>query len=109
MDIIKKELNKLVRCADGFHMSVQARSTSYCTPRDNTGPYIEAEVGFPSQTEPLLLPFAEQPETPTQSVYGYVPRNIIATVIAKHGGMISGSLPEGFPYLYAAGAQKRPI
>ena len=108
MDIIKKELNKLVQCADGFHMSVQARATSYCSPRNNTGPYTQAEVGFPSAPEPLLLPFAEDPEKPTQTVYGYVPRNVIATVIAKHGGMISGALPAGFPHLYAPGAPTSP-
>ncbi len=43
--------NKLVVCADGFSMSVQASETTYCNPRDNMGPYIEAEIGFPSAKE----------------------------------------------------------
>ena len=101
-------LNKLIRCADGFIMSVQANARAYCFPKSNTGPYTEVEVGFPNREEILLLPFAEEPEKPTQTVYGWVPKQTILDVIAKHGGMISGALPEGFPHLYAPGAATPP-
>ena len=51
--------NKIVRCADGFTMSVQANEGAYCTPRlDEAGSYTEVEVGFPSHTESLLLHYA---------------------------------------------------
>ena len=94
-----KKMNQAIKCADGFTMSVQASETNYSSPRDNTGPYTEAEVGFPSKPESLLMGYAEDREQPTDTVYGWVPRQVIINVIAKHGGMISGELPEGFPLL----------
>ena len=96
-----KSLNKAVMCADGFSMSVQASSTAYSEPRDNIGPYTKAEVGFPSQPEEMLLKYAEDPDKPTETVYGWVPRQIIINVVAKHGGIVSGDLPAGFPILQA--------
>ena len=94
-----KKMNKAIECADGFTMSVQAGETNYSMPRSDTGPYVEAEVGFPSEPESLLLKYADDSERPTDTVYGWVPRQVIINVIAKHGGMISGELPEGFPLL----------
>ena len=94
------KMNKLIVCADGFTMSVQAHEGSYCSPREsNADFYSQAEVGFPSEAEPLLLKFAEDHQRPTDTVYGWVPRQVIINVIAKHGGMISGKLPAGFPRL----------
>lgn len=104
-----KELNELVTCANGFSMSVQANSRAYCYPREKVGPYEKVEVGFPNKVEPLLLKYAENPDEPTRTVYGYVPKSVVTAVIAKHGGMISGDLPEGVPYLYAPGAKKNSI
>ena len=76
-----------IECADGFTMSVQASEFHYCTPRDNDGPYAEFEVGFPSQPEDQLMPYAEDPERPTDTVYGYVPLEVIEALIEKHGGV----------------------
>jgi len=97
-----KNNNKRVVCADGFSMSVQASETNYCEPRDNHGPYTEAEVGFPSQAEPLLLQWAEERDRPTDTVYGWVPRQTILNVIAKHGGMVDGELPDGISNLWSS-------
>ncbi len=94
--------NKLVVCADGFSMSVQASETTYCNPRDNMGPYIEAEIGFPSAKEELIMRWADDPGQPTETVYGYVPRQVILNVIAKHGGMVEGELPNGMPNLWGS-------
>lgn len=92
----RAELNKLVKCADGFSMSVQARSGSYCTPRiDNAERYTAVEVGYPSHAEPLLLEYADEPDRPTDTVYGYVPTSVVTLVIAKHGGMVEGEVPAG--------------
>lgn len=104
-----KKTNRLVRCADGFHMSVQAGPTAYSEPRDTIGPYKTVEIGFPSQSEDLLLPYAENPEQPTDSVYGWVPKSVVTAVIVKHGGMVDGDLPNGIPYLYAATYKNDPI
>jgi len=88
--------NKLVICADGFRMSVQAHDGAYCEPRlDAQRKYSLVEVGFPSSEEKLLMPWAENQHKPTETVYGYVPVDIVTTVIVKHGGMLEGEVPSG--------------
>ena len=88
-----------VHCADGFNMSVQASKTHYCSPRvdGHEAIYRQVEVGFPSEHEPLLDKYIEglldREEDWTGSVYCWVPSEIVALVIAKHGGMVSGELP----------------
>ena len=34
-------------------------------------------------------------------MYGYVPVSVVTNVIAKHGGIVRGQLPNGVPYLSA--------
>lgn len=86
--VAKREIvMPMLVCADGFSMSVQASFGHYCTPRDNDGPWTEAEVGFPSSAEELLIPYAEDEEDPTETVYAYVPVSVIREVIRKHGGL----------------------
>ena len=99
---MKKRLNRSVVCADGFRMSVQANETAYCDPRDNTGQYTEVEVGFPNREEPMLKQWAEDPNKLTETVYAWVPRQVILNVIAKHGGMVDGELPHGVPDLWGS-------
>ena len=83
-------------------MSVQASKTSYCSPRiANADRYSAVEVGFPSQEEPLLIEYAEEPDHPTETVYGYVPVQVVTDVIAKHGGMVTGQVPPGVHKLWA--------
>jgi len=89
-------LNEQVLCADGFEMSVQANENAYCEPRLNEQKkYNLVEVGFPSEEEPLLMPWAESPAEPTRTVYGYVPVDIVTNVIVKHGGLVEGEVPPG--------------
>jgi hypothetical protein len=98
--------NKKVICGDGFKMSVQAHDGAYCTPRtDNAPKYTEVEIGYPSHVEPLIIKYAEMPETPTDTVYGYVPVYTVHLVITKHGGMTSGEVPNGV-LLYDKAGQK---
>ena len=73
-------------CADGFSMSVQADRITYCSPRNDEGPWHAAEVWCPSETSPRLMDWAEQDEHPTDTVYPYVPLAVIAQVIEDHGG-----------------------
>jgi len=96
------KMNKNVVCKDGFTMSVQAGETQYCHPRETGADrYTEVEIGFPNRPEDLLLEFAEDGDRPTETVYPYVPASLVTLVIAKHGGMVSGELPPGIPYLRA--------
>ena len=85
--------------SDGFNMSVQAHEGAYCEPReDNQDLYSEVEVGYPSEVEPMLMPYAEQwvrggKCNATKTVYAYVPAHLVLDVIAKHGGQVRGELP----------------
>ena len=84
---------KAVSCKDGFSVSIQAGKSKYCCPRDNDGPYIEVELGFPNMEEPLIMPWAEDRTAPTDTVYGYVPSTVVLEMLLKHGGMVEGELP----------------
>ena len=91
---------KEVVCADGFSMSVQASETHYCSPRETGAKkYSAVEVGYPNPPEPLLMHLAEDQDRPTMTVYPFVPAQLVALVIAKHGGMVSGTLPPGVALL----------
>lgn len=75
-------------CADGFTMSVQASSYHYCKPRsDDANVYTHVEIGYPSAVEPALMPYVEDASAPTDTVYAYVPVEVVDIVIESHGGM----------------------
>lgn len=80
---------RTVACDDGFTMSVQASSGHYCSPRSDSGPWTSVEIGFPSNIEPLLFDYAEDPGNWTGTVYGYVPIELAAAVVELHGGFAS--------------------
>ena len=84
---------ELVCCADGFSMSVQASRYNYSSPRNNTGPWDSVEVGMPSAYEYCLMPYAEDPDRPTETIYGYVPNKLVRSIIEVHGGLVSGEVP----------------
>ncbi len=78
-----------ITCRDGFSLSVQVHAGAYCSPRDGFGPdWHEAEIGFPSDrpTEAVMA-YAETPEEPSDTVYGYVPMNLIEELVQLHGGI----------------------
>ena len=96
MKIEDLKRNEIVVCADGFEMSVQAHAGAYCLPKMTSAPvYREVEVGFPNRRETLLIKYAEDPDALTDTVYGYVPVQVVTNVIAKHGGIVSGQVPKG--------------
>ena len=107
--------DSLITCADGFTVSVVAGGGTYCTPRpslctcaftpdgaktiisahtgftlhDYPGPYTEVEVGFPSaRPEPWeqWAEYVEDPDEPTETIYSYVPVELVEALIASHGG-----------------------
>lgn len=78
---------KRIVCNDGFSMSVQGSSGHYCSPRKTQDWYTSLEIGFPSKKEKLILEYAEEKERPTNTVYGYVPIEVIQQVIEKHKGI----------------------
>ena len=76
-----------VICKDGFKMSVQAGQSLYSKPRDVADYYEEAEIGFPSEEESLLVNYCEDETNPCGTVYSFVPVNLIDKIIEKHGGI----------------------
>lgn len=74
-------------CADGFSLSVQASSMHYCAPReDDQKFYSTVEVGYPSAPVEELMPYADDASEPTETVYAYVPTEVVAQIIYRHGG-----------------------
>lgn len=82
-----------VTCKDGFTMSVQHSSIHYCDPREDFAErkgheFVTYEVGYPSEAEDILMPFAENPNCPTETVYIRVPAQIVEQVAEMHGGIV---------------------
>lgn len=77
-----------ITCADGFTVSIQASNGHYCKPRNNDGGYTEFELGYPSSPDDLIQEFAEDPDAPCSTVYGYVPKAVVQALIEKHGGPV---------------------
>lgn len=75
-----------IECASGLKMSVQASEFYYCAPRESVGPWHSVEVGFPTRRVAALANFAEDPKRLTKTVYGWVPVEVVAQVIADNGG-----------------------
>jgi len=80
---------KMLECYDGFRFSLQAGMHHYCSPRSWDPPvWTEWEIGYPSSPEAKLMPYAEHPSTPTDTVYGHVPSLVIMEMIQEHGGLV---------------------
>lgn len=81
------DVTKRLECKDGFSISVQANEYAYCMPRENKAwPYSEVELGYPSEVDDLIEDYSEMPGE-TQTVYPYVPFDIVNELIEKHGGI----------------------
>lgn len=81
-----------IQCNDGFHISVQASQYSYCSPRVTEDiDYFQFECGFPSAPVPELAEWKdgdnENRDSDTESVYGYVPVEVIVKLVELHGGI----------------------
>jgi len=90
--------NPIIRCVDGFEISVQAHSGSYCQ-RNTEGKLITVECGFPTWTPGTseFRKYAENRPDPkpdyTQTVYPYTPIEVVEAELAIHGGIVDGCLP----------------
>lgn len=83
----RSHVAKPIICADGFKVSVQASKHHYCSPREHYAEWASVELGFPSEADDLIQEYAEDPDRPTETVYGYVPIDIVARLVIKHGGI----------------------
>ena len=74
-------------CVDGTEISVQASHSHYCSPRNDYGPWNEVECGYPSIAPPdTWEKYAEDWDTPTNTVYGWIPIELVREFIKEHGG-----------------------
>lgn len=81
-------LRPMIICEDGYQVSLQASTFHYCEPRKTfKGPYEYVELGFPNQHDALLDEYAEESDT-LDTVFGYVPVEVVDQLIEKHGGII---------------------
>lgn len=81
--------NPVVKCKDGYEVSVQCQETSYCQPRLNlpdVADYESFELGYPSSIDTMLNGYAEELDT-TKTVFPYVPRSVVIRLIEAHGGL----------------------
>lgn len=94
-----KVMMPCIICEDGTTVSVQASAFHYAHPRANRGPYKGVEVGFPSVEPPLAWEkYAEDWKNPTDTVYAYVPLELVSLFIASHGGINVDKTFEGFEF-----------
>jgi len=73
---------------NGFTVSVQASQFHYCRPREDTvgsNFYTHVELGFPNpmtdEDIELIGDYAEDPTDYTDTVYGYVPVELVRQLI----------------------------
>jgi len=77
-----------VVCNDGFRMSVQGGTEGhYCIPRKHCNQYDCVEVGYLETKEESLFPYADDVENPADSVYGFVPIEVVEEIVKRHGGI----------------------
>ena len=79
-------LRPRVMSASGLSISAQAGPTHYCVPRQARGVYESVEVGMPSERVEELMPWAEEPGSPTSTVYGRAPIAVVAAALFARGG-----------------------
>lgn len=80
-------------CSDGFSVSIQASYGHYCYPRENfLEEYDKVELGYPNdymgeEFDEYAEDFDDEGKACLNTVYGYVPIEIVEKLIAKHGGI----------------------
>ena len=75
-------------CKSGLSMSVQVSNGHYCEPRiDDADYYYEVEIGYPHTEIELLMEYAEEPSRPLDTVYRYVPVELVDEIIEENGGI----------------------
>ena len=96
---MRKPHNPVIKCKDGFTVSVQANDFAYALPREDypDTPYTNVECGYPS-ADPETVAFREYAEMCgtedyTNTVYPYVPVEIVQAELDAHGGITEGRLP----------------
>jgi hypothetical protein len=82
-------LVKCIECNDGFTISVQGHRGAYSQPRENGADhYSKVECGYPSGPVPSLSEYKDDAAgKDEESVYGYVPVDVVIALLNEHGGI----------------------
>ena len=82
--------------ANGVSLSIQAGGSHYCEPRKNLpySQYQSFEVGFPSARIEELMPYCNDEEKPTKTIYTYVPMAVLEHYIVSAGGVVGTKKPQ---------------
>lgn len=78
----------MVKCADGYTVSVQAGYGIRSHPQADADEYTAVELGYPSQSDEEIIPYAENTNRPCETVYNFVPVEIVDKLFEKHGGIV---------------------
>ena len=86
-----KDIMPRIEMTNGSNISVQTGHTHYCSPRESVGPWRLVECGFPSVTPPETWKEYFDGDwgnsDGTDSVYGYIPIELVVDFINEHGGI----------------------
>ena len=83
-----------VNCEDGFSVSIQASRCHYCHPRENfLEEYDKVELGYPNdymgeEFDEYAEDFDDDGVASLNTVYGFVPIELVEKLIEKHGGIV---------------------
>lgn len=75
-----------VICNDGFSFSMQASRYHRSIQDPITKLYESVELGYPSDLDELIAPYAEEDYT-INTVFNYVPVEVVDELLVKHGGV----------------------
>lgn len=85
-----EERRPRVICADGYSVSMQVGDGLYSEPREYGADYYsEVELGYPNMEDDLINSYAEDWDDYTETVYPYVPVEIVDKLFEKHGGIVN--------------------
>lgn len=85
----KYYIRQRIMCNDGYSVSYQGGSQfHYCSPREHCNKYDTVELGFPSELDDIINNYAEEEDT-CDTVFGYVPIDIVQELVDKHGGIVN--------------------
>ena len=72
-------------CFGDLKLSIQASEYHYCSPQRDCDYYYEVEVGFPNFdfSEEFIHRYADDIDTPQDTVYGYVPITELSKEISE--------------------------
>ena len=90
--VIMEEVRPRVICADGYSVSMQVGDGLYSEPGEYGADYYSrVELGYPSAEDELINDYADDwcDRDYTDTVYPYVPVEIVDKLFDKHGGIVN--------------------